>query len=101
MFVQKLAGCTAAAALAVFLPIGATQAAMSPAVHYGVSNIQHVDCAVGFHLGPVGTCVLGVDNPPPPVVVERPVDPPGCETKSVKRTNGEGDSVTRTTTNCD
>jgi hypothetical protein len=47
--------------------------------------IQHVDCAVGFHLGPVGTCVIGTDDPAPPAVIERRDDNVGCETKSVRR----------------
>jgi hypothetical protein len=47
--------------------------------------IQHVDCAVGFHLGPVGTRVIGTDDPAPPAVVERRDDHVGCETKSVRR----------------
>jgi len=47
--------------------------------------IQHVDCAVGFHLGPVGTRVIGTDDPAPPAVVERRDDHIVCETKSVRR----------------
>lgn len=106
MVVQKITGCAAAAAIAAFMSIGYAQAAMSPAAHYGASNVQRVDCAVGFHLGPLGTCVVGVDNPPPPppdrpVVVERrdPADQ-GCETKSINRTDSAGNSETRTKTNC-
>jgi hypothetical protein len=108
---HKTTGCAAAAAIAAFMSIGSTQAAMFPTIHDGAPNIHHVDCAVGFHVGPVGTCVLGVDRPPPPrddapVVIEHravdesvPVDG-GCETKSVNRTDSAGNSETRTKTNC-
>jgi hypothetical protein len=103
MLVQKIAACGAASALAIIMSVGAAPAAMSPAVHYGVPKIQHVDCAVGFHVGPLGTCVIGSDEPrdeaPPPVVEHRSVDE-GCETKSVNRTDAEGNSETRTKTNC-
>lgn len=105
MFVQKVMGCAAAAAIGAFLSIGCSQAAMYPSFHVGGSNVHRVDCAVGFHLGPVGTCVVGVDNPPPPrsddrpVVVEHHVDE-GCQTKSINRTDSEGNSETKTKTNC-
>jgi hypothetical protein len=58
MLIGKLVGCSAVVALgATFASIVPTQATM-----YNTQNsmpfIQHVDCAVGFHVGPVGTCVL-------------------------------------------
>jgi len=111
MSILKIAGCGAAATLASLISIGSTQAAMAPAVNAGNLTIQHVDCAVGFHLGPAGACILGTDNdrpPPPPHAVV--VDPPpvvverrdgGCETKSVNRTDAEGNSETKTKSNCD
>jgi len=93
---------------------------MAPAVNAGGSNLHYVDCAVGFHIGPAGACIIGVDKgppPPPPGVVVAPPPPPavvvapprvvvapndgGCVTKTVKRTNGEGDTATKTTTNRD
>ncbi len=108
MFVQKVAGCAAAAAIAAFMTVGPTQASMYPAVHYGAANVHHVDCAVGFHIGPLGTCVVGVDDRPPPrdlppdrIIEHRSVDVDGCETKSVHRTDPAGNSETRTKTNCD
>lgn len=112
MFVHKLAGCGAAAAIASLLSIAAAQAAMAPAVHFRAADVQRVDCAVGFHIGPAGACILGADNDPPPpppravvvdpppVVVERHDDNPGCETKSVNRTDAMGNSETRTKSNC-
>jgi hypothetical protein len=115
MFVQKITGCAAAAAIAALMSIGSAHAAMSPVVPFAAPqapDIHHVDCAVGFHVGPVGTCVVGVDNPPPPpppavvvdpapVVIEhRSADEGGCETKSVNRTDAVGNSETRTRTNC-
>ena len=70
MSILKIAGCGAAATLASLISIGSTQAAMAPAVNAGNLTIQHVDCAVGFHLGPAGACILGTDNdrPPPPTL---------------------------------
>ena len=110
MSILKIAGCGASAALASLISIGSTQAAMAPVVHAGNPNVHNVDCAVGFHIGPAGACILGVDNdrPPPPRAVV--VDPPpvvvehndgGCETKSVNRTDAAGNSETKTKTNCD
>jgi hypothetical protein len=104
MFVQKITACAAAATIAAFMSVGGAQAAMSPVVHYGTANVQHVDCAVGFHLGPLGTCVIGADDRPPPdaappVVEHRSVDE-GCQTKSINRTDSEGNSETKTKTNC-
>jgi hypothetical protein len=46
MFVMKITGCAAAAVMAAFLPIGSTQAAMTPVIHFGTPNFHHVDCAV-------------------------------------------------------
>jgi hypothetical protein len=107
MFVQKVAGCAAAAAIAAFMTVGPTQASMYPSVHSSAPNVQHVDCAVGFHIGPLGTCVVGVDDRPPPrepppdrVIEHRSVDE-GCETRSVNRTDAVGNSETHTKTNCD
>jgi hypothetical protein len=105
MFVQKITSCAAAAAIAAFMSVGGVQAAMSPAVHYGTPNVHHVDCAVGFHLGPLGTCVIGTDDGPPPpdapprVIEHRSVDE-GCQTKSINRTDSDGNSETKTKTNC-
>ena len=51
-----------------------------------LSSIAQEDAmhpAVGFHLGPVGTCFIGTDDPAPPAVIERRDDNVGCETKSV------------------
>ena len=110
MFILKIAGCGASAALASLISIGSTQAAMAPVVHPGNPNIHHVDCAVGFHIGPAGACILGSDNDPPPPPRAVVVDPPpavvehnggGCETKSVNRTDAVGNSKTKTKTNCD
>ena len=108
MFALKLTGCAAAAAIASFISISATQAAMSPIKHYGETPPgPHVDCAVGFHIGPAGACVIGTDDgaaPPPPdrpVVIERRATDEGCQTRSVKKENSLGDSETHTQTNCD
>ena len=110
MSILKIAGCAASAALASLISIGSTQAAMAPVIHAGNPNVHNVDCAVGFHIGPAGACILGSDNDPPPPPRAVVVDPPpavvehnggGCETKSVNRTDAVGNSETKTKTNCD
>jgi hypothetical protein len=106
MPILKIAGCGASAALASLISIGATQAAMAPAFNPGSPNVHYVDCAVGFHIGPAGACIIGVDNDPPPppphaVVVNPPPNDGGCETQSVNRTDAAGNSETKTKTNCD
>ena len=76
MNVPKFVICGAGAAVASLLTLGAAEAAMSTPAQVGVkAPIERVDCAVGFHIGPLGTCVIGVENaaPPPAAVV---VDPP-------------------------
>jgi hypothetical protein len=77
-----------------------------PISHYATPSIHHVECAVGAHIGPLGGCILGNDNPPPVVVERRAADAPdargtdGCGTKSDTRTDGAGNSETKTKTNC-
>ncbi len=105
MPVRKLVGCSAAAVVgvgAIFASIAPTQANMYRIyriTQYSTPYIQHVDCAVGFHLGPLGTCVIGTDDPGP-AVVERHDDNVGCETKSVTKQDAAGNSMTKTKTNC-
>jgi hypothetical protein len=76
-----------------------------PASKCATPPIHHVDCAVGAHIGPLGGCILGNDNPPPVVVERRAADAPdahdadSCGTKSVTRTDGTGNSETKTKTN--
>ena len=98
----KIAACGAFAAMASLISIGSTQAAMAPATsRLSSSNVQHVDCAVGMHIGPAGVCIIGVDNEPPPrAIVDDPPRDQGCETRSVNRTDTDGSSETRTKTNC-
>jgi hypothetical protein len=90
----------------------------APATQPVDSYIHHVDCAVGAHLGPLGACIIGTDDPPPaaPVVIEqRAADVPapdvttqktttldanGCQTKSVTQSDSVGNSETKTKTNC-
>lgn len=116
MFIHKLLGGSTAAIIAagaLMASAASTQAAMLPSPIAAPSYIQHVDCAVGAHIGPLGACILGTDNPPTvvttpaPVIVEQraadvPVtpNPDGCSTKSVNKTDGMGNSVTKTQTNC-
>jgi hypothetical protein len=79
-----------------------------PAAQQRAPFVRHVNCAVGAHIGPLGACVGGTDDTPAaasPTIVEHrsadvPVQPDGCHTKSVTRTDGAGDSETKTKTNC-
>jgi hypothetical protein len=108
MSLRQLMGGSAAAIVAagtILASVASAQATMLPVVQNPTSSIHHVDCAVGAHIGPLGGCILGNDNPP--VVVERraadappPGDADGCATKSVTRTDGTGNSETKTKTNC-
>jgi hypothetical protein len=110
MFLRQLIGYSAAAIVgagAMLSSVATAQATMLPAPHYANSSVRNVDCAVGAHIGPVGGCILGVDNAPPPVIVERravdvpaPVEADGCASKSMTRTDGMGNSETRTKTDC-
>ena len=94
--------CSAVAlTVAAFASAAPANAAMAPAFQHLNPAVQHVDCAVGFHIGPAGACVLGVEEEHHDRVIERRATDEDCATKTVKRTNGEGDSVTRTTKNCD
>ena len=104
MNTPRISYSAAAIAVAAFLAAGPAQAAMSPVNPAAAPNVVRVDCAVGFHLGPVGTCVIGTDNPPPRrppgAVIERRATDEGCQTKSVRREDAAGNSETRTATNC-
>jgi hypothetical protein len=91
----------AAVTIATFMSAAPAHAAMTPRMHTGTSILQHVDCAVGFHIGPAGACILGAEEEHHDVVIEKRGADEGCSTKTVKKTNGEGDSVTKTTSNCD
>jgi hypothetical protein len=110
MILRQLIGGSAAAIVGagtILASILSSQAAMVPVSHYPTLAI-HVDCAVGAHIGPLGGCILGDDNPnPPPVVIERraadappPNSADGCATKSVTKTDDTGNSETKTKTNC-
>ena len=99
MSLRKFVGCSAAAvAGAMFASIVPTQATMYPAAHFATPNVQHVDCAAGLHIGPVGGCILGNDEPRHEGVEHR--DDGGCETKTIKKEDSMGNSETKTKTNC-
>ena len=66
---------------------------------YSTPYLQHVDCSAGFHLGPLGTCVTGADDPGP-AVVERHDDNVGCEAEPITKQDAAGNNVTKTKTNC-
>jgi hypothetical protein len=103
MFMHRLVGCSAVAiagAGLVFATLTPTEAAMTMP-HYANALTQRVDCAVGAHIGPLGGCIIGTDDPPPRDVVVEPRDPnAGCQTKSVTRTDAAGNSETKTRTDC-
>ena len=84
MFVLKVTGCAAAAAIAAFLSSGSTKAAMYPATYYDTLSIQHDDRAE-HRDKVVGPRVADED----------------CKTKTVSKENKEGDTTTKTTTKCD
>jgi len=95
----KITSFAAAAAMAAFLCAPA-HAAMVPTMQYGTPGVQHVDCAVGLHLGPLGSCIIGNDEHHDRVIEEHRAADEGCETKSVNRTDSGGNSETHTKTNC-
>jgi len=102
MNLHKLVGSSAVAVVAagtMFASVAPTQAFMFPIARDATPNIQRVDCAVGAHIGPLGGCILGTDDPHP-AVVERRDDSVGCGTKSVTRTDAAGNSETKTKSNC-
>jgi hypothetical protein len=106
---RQLIGCFAAALVgagAMLASVATTQATMLPVSSYATPYVQYVDCAIGAHIGPLGACIIGHDDNSPGVVEHRVIDAPdpqaadGCSTKSVTRTDGNGDSETHTKTNC-
>ena len=99
MLVQNLTSGAATVAIASLLIFTPAQAAMMPAIHSDNDVVQRVDCAVGFHIGPAGACILGTEEHHDTVVEHRAADE-GCETKSVTRSDDSG-TETRTKTNCD
>jgi hypothetical protein len=102
MLIVKITGCVAAAAIASFISISATRAAISPVVHQTGPIYKNIDCAVGFHIGAAGACIIGTDDgpavPPPAAVVDAPST--DCQTETVNKTDSAGNSVTKTRTNC-
>ena len=99
MSIHKYVGCSGAVAAGAMLAWAAPSgASMYPVARDATPYILHVDCAAGFHLGPVGTCIIGTDDPP--VVVEHRDPDVGCETKTVKRTDAAGNTETKTKSNC-
>jgi hypothetical protein len=108
MFSIQFMGCSLAAmagAGALFASVATTEAAMLPRTNFTTNYIQRADCAVGAHIGPLGTCILGAPDPDQrPVIERRAVEAPpreGCTTKTVRKENGMGDSVTKSRTDCD
>ena len=109
MSLRQLIGCSAAALVgagAMLASVASTQASMIQVSRHATPLVQHVDCAIGAHLGPLGACIIGHDDNPPVVVEHRVIDAPdpqatdGCSTKSVTRTDQNGGSETHTKTNC-
>lgn len=86
----------AAIAFVAFGTVGLADASMSPAVHFDTPSIQRVDCAVGFHVGPAGACIVGTEEEHHDQVIERRDADEGCETKTVRRSDDMGNSETHT-----
>jgi hypothetical protein len=99
MLLHTITRGSAAVAIATLLSFTPAQAAMSPALHTEDASVQRVDCAVGFHIGPAGACVIGTEERHDTVIERRAADE-GCRTKSVTRSDDTG-TETRTKTNCD
>ena len=98
---SKISIAASAAAMTLAALLGApAQAGMTPATRFEAPLVQPVDCAVGFHLGPAGACIIGTPEPEHRVIEERRATDEGCETRSVHRTDDMGNSETRTRTNC-
>jgi hypothetical protein len=55
---------------ALFASIATSQAATLPTATYITNNVHQVDCALGAHIGPLGTCIIGAPD--------RPNDRPVC-----------------------
>ena len=100
MNIRWITGSAATVAIGVLASGGGAQAAMSPTVHYDTSSVQRVDCAVGFHLGPAGACILGTEEHHERVIERRATDE-GCQTKTVHRSDDMGHSETHSRTDCD
>jgi hypothetical protein len=105
MFVSKSISASLAAmfgAGVLFVSVVGSQAAMAPMAPHAAPNVQKVDCAVGMHVGPVGGCILGADDDHRDKVIERRSadDADGCTTKTIQRTDGTGNSETKSKTNC-
>jgi hypothetical protein len=79
--------------------------------------ILTIGCAVGAHLGPLGACVIGTEDPPPVVIEHRAADVPpppadgtttrsvtqdanGCATKTIEQNDGMGNSAAKSQSNC-
>ncbi len=99
---KTLMMCSAAALTAALLSFGGAQAAMAPVAPGATPNLHKADCAIGFKLGPAGACIIGTpDHDDQERVIERRTTDEGCATRTVKRTDPDGNSETRTTSNCD
>ena len=92
--------CAAVVAASALFGAGAARAAMTPAAHFAPPAVERVDCAVGFHIGPAGACIIGTPEPEHRVIEERRATDDGCETRSVQRSDDMGNTETRTKTNC-
>jgi hypothetical protein len=100
MLIRTLTSCAASATLTALLALTPAQAAMAPVSHFDSPLVQMADCAAGFHIGPIGTCIIGTEEEGHDRVVEHPTDG-GCQTKSVQRSDAMGNTETRTKTDCD
>jgi hypothetical protein len=103
MTLDKFVSSSAAAIVAagaMFASVAPTQAFMFPTVRDAAPNIQLVDCAAGFRLGPIGTCILGTDEPRHDGDHRDGDASGGCDTKSMTKTDAAGNSETKTRTNC-
>ncbi len=109
MSLRQLIGCSAATLVgagAILASATATQAVTLPVTRHAATNVQHVDCAIGAHIGPLGaassvTTTTRLSWSSIASSTRRILKPPTVAQPSlVTRTDSSGDSETRTKTNC-
>ena len=101
MNMHSIVTVAASTVLLTVFSAGTSQASMSPNFPHASANSQMVDCAAGFHIGPLGACLGASDEERHDTVIEKRAVEDGCQTKSVRRSDDQGNSETRTSTNCD
>jgi hypothetical protein len=116
MLSYKLMGGSLAAIVgagAMLASVTTSQAAMLHVPHHAAGQVHNIDCLLGAHVGPLGGCIGDDNDRHDPAIERRAADAPGatkektithdengCSTKTVKETDGMGNSEARSKTNC-